>query len=299
MNGAKYQNRLNYINIGCGDKFHESWVNIDINSVSPFVLKHNILEGLPFNDDTFEVVYHSQLLEHLPKDKAAKFLQECFRILKPGGIIRIVVPDLENIVCEYKKWLTENLKGSNSLSKANYNWCMLEMYDQTVRNKWGGEMAEYLKNPKISNEEYIVERVGFVGITMREQIKNQVQQTQIKKSSVIWKIARKIKKSLLKIDLRPKAIRQFFLKLILTKHEFTCLNIGKFRLGGEIHYWMYDRFSLKTILQENGYEQIEIMSAFTSSIPDWNLYELDIKKGKVYDPNSLFIEGKKPINKSV
>ena len=66
--------------------------------------------------------------------------------------------------------------------------------------------------------------------------------------------------------------------------------IGKFRLGGEIHYWMYDFYSLKKLLQEAGFKDIKKVSPSKSSIPDWNKFELDIINGKVCDPDSLFVE---------
>jgi 2-hydroxychromene-2-carboxylate isomerase len=41
------------------------------------------------------VVYHSHVLEHLPKDAAPRFVGECYRVLAEGGILRVVVPDLD------------------------------------------------------------------------------------------------------------------------------------------------------------------------------------------------------------
>ncbi len=139
--------KLNYLNAGCGNKFHPDWHNVDMTSDSPDVLAANLLNGIPFPDNRFDVVYHSQVLEHFPKEKAGGFLKECYRVLKPNGIIRVVVPDLENIVNEYSKLLKENIEHSGELSAANYDWIMLELYDQTVRNYSGGQMAEYLQQP--------------------------------------------------------------------------------------------------------------------------------------------------------
>lgn len=96
--------KLNYLNVGCGGKFHKDWVNVDMTSNSKDVIVANLLKGIPFPDNSFDVVYHSQVLEHFPKEKARDFIKECFRVLKPDGIIRVVVPDLENIVNEYKKF---------------------------------------------------------------------------------------------------------------------------------------------------------------------------------------------------
>src|SRR3954454_1180269 len=97
-----------YLNVGCGNKFHKDWTNIDMKSGSPYVIAYNLIKGLPFDNNSFQVVYHSQVLEHIPKENAAGFIKECFRVLEPGGIIRIVLPDLENIVKEYCKYLHEN-----------------------------------------------------------------------------------------------------------------------------------------------------------------------------------------------
>ncbi len=54
-------------------------------------------QGIPFPDRSFDVVYHSHVLEHLSKSEASKFLKECSRVLRPQGVLRVVVPDLEEI----------------------------------------------------------------------------------------------------------------------------------------------------------------------------------------------------------
>ena len=150
----------NYLNVGCGLKYHPGWVNVDMHSTSPHVISHNLLKGIPFPDNRFAVVYHSQVLEHFPKDKAEGFLSECYRVLAPGGIIRIVVPDLENIAREYLRLLDENLENPGPVSAANYEWILLELYDQTVRDRWQGNMGPYLKQKEMINEEYVLSRTG-------------------------------------------------------------------------------------------------------------------------------------------
>ena len=131
---------MNFLNVGCGDKFHPSWTNIDMRSGSPHVQAHDLRNGIPFPQNTFDVIYHSQVLEHFQPSKASDFIRECFRALRPGGIIRTVVPDLENIAKEYLRLLQANIDTPNPLIEANYDWILLELYDQSVRNKSGGEM---------------------------------------------------------------------------------------------------------------------------------------------------------------
>jgi len=56
---------------------------------------------LPWPAETFDAVYASHFLEHLYRDQAQFVLRECFRVLKPGGIARMLVPDLKAMVEDY------------------------------------------------------------------------------------------------------------------------------------------------------------------------------------------------------
>ncbi len=71
------------------------------NSLPENIMVHNLAKGIPFGDDSVDAVYHSHILEHLDKDVAIKFLVEIKRVLKSGGIHRIVVPDLEKVCRNY------------------------------------------------------------------------------------------------------------------------------------------------------------------------------------------------------
>jgi predicted SAM-dependent methyltransferase len=61
----------------------------------------DVRDPLPFAAATFEAVYASHLLEHLYLADALRLLRECLRVLRPGGTLRLVVPDLGAIVREY------------------------------------------------------------------------------------------------------------------------------------------------------------------------------------------------------
>ncbi len=104
-------------------------INVDMVFNSPHVKAYNLLKGIPLSNDQFDDTYHSQVLEHFPKEKAPDFIKECFRILKPGGIMRVVVPDLENIVNEYIKHLNENINNPSKqrLIMIGFCWkCMIK-----------------------------------------------------------------------------------------------------------------------------------------------------------------------------
>jgi len=131
------------LNFGCGATYHPDWTNLDASPVSPDVIAHDLRSRFPFVDDTFDAVYGSHVLEHLEPAAALAVLQDCCRILKPKGIIRIVVPDLETIARLYVSSLEGALNGDQE-SEKRYDWIMLELYDQTVRRVSGGKMAACL-----------------------------------------------------------------------------------------------------------------------------------------------------------
>jgi SAM-dependent methyltransferase len=61
----------------------------------------DIRRGLPFTDNSARVVYSSHTIEHLFRDEACAFLRDARRVLAPGGICRIVVPDIRAMVQWY------------------------------------------------------------------------------------------------------------------------------------------------------------------------------------------------------
>ncbi|MGH8106044.1 MAG: class I SAM-dependent methyltransferase, partial [Arenimonas sp.] len=89
------------LHIGSGPYNLDGWINLDI---FPAQLSTNVLWGLPFTDGQCRFVFLSHLLEHLfyPTDASA-LLQEIHRILAPGGIVRIVVPDIEQCLRAYQE----------------------------------------------------------------------------------------------------------------------------------------------------------------------------------------------------
>ncbi|OLE67678.1 MAG: hypothetical protein AUI36_06350 [Cyanobacteria bacterium 13_1_40CM_2_61_4] len=68
---------------------------------SPDLMIHDVRKPLPFADNFMTAVYASHLLEHLYLDETHRLLGECLRVLQPGGVLRVVVPDLQAIVREY------------------------------------------------------------------------------------------------------------------------------------------------------------------------------------------------------
>lgn len=246
------------LNIGCGSRVHPDWINIDIVALAPNVIVHNISEGLPFGDDSADAVYHSHVLEHLRHSDAPKFLAECFRILAPGGVMRVVVPDLETICRLYLKALDSALAGESEAAQ-RYDWIMLELLDQQVRDYSGGEMGAYWKRMPMPAEDFVVARMGGEFLRFREWWRSQPASTPLPEPAPTVE----------------EAIR--------------------FRQSGEVHRWMYDRWSLGQMLRQCGFVDIGVCAFNESRIPDFNRYGLDAEPdGSIRKPDSLFIEAHKP-----
>lgn len=87
------------LHLGAGGKRLAGWVNIDVH---PAELCWNIARRLPFSDHSVELVYSAHTFEHLSyPDDAYRHLAELFRVLAPGGIVRLVVPDIEALARAY------------------------------------------------------------------------------------------------------------------------------------------------------------------------------------------------------
>lgn len=112
------------LNLGCGSTVPEGWVNVDyalgarlcrfplfnfLNKRLKFfnldwddrIFIHDLQKDFPWENGTIDVVYSSHTLEHFTKEQGQFFLQEAHRVLRPGGTIRIVVPDLKYYVERY------------------------------------------------------------------------------------------------------------------------------------------------------------------------------------------------------
>lgn len=247
---------MKLLNLGCGARHHPDWVNVDFTDHSPGVLAHDLNTPLPFPDAFFDTVYHSHVLEHLPRASASNFLAECYRVLKPSGVIRVAVPDLECLARNYLE-LLDGALADDRIAQERYEWIVIEMFDQIVRNVSGGEMLRYWEQDPMPAEDFVLERTG-------SEAKNCIMTLRATKPQP-------------KPDLLTDPVA-----------------IGRFRLSGEIHQWMYDRYSLGRLLSQAGFREAVVLSAHESAIPGFGIYLLDVEPdGSVRKPDSLFMEAHK------
>ena len=268
------------LNLGCGKTFHKDWVNVDFISSSPEVISCDLTQGIPFSSETFDVVYHSHVLEHFTALQGDFFIKECFRVLKPGGILRVAVPDLETIVRNYLQFLEQGMVNKPGAHE-KYEWTMLELFDQMTRNVPGGNYLDFLLEASEEQKKFSQSRLGKE-LEAIQKIQHVTLLDRLRRKSIgqLFQIARiKMIKSLLFL-LGDKRMRNAF-------------DIGLFRLSGEIHQCMYEQFSLSKLLQKNHFEEIKKVTAFQSDIVGFASFNLDVFEGVIRKPDSLFIEGRK------
>jgi SAM-dependent methyltransferase len=156
------------LNLGCGTRMHWSWNNLDSSpyiwlahhptfarilnkvgviseeryqrllTVDPEAVRWHLAKGIPFADNTFDVVYQAHLLEHLDREVAPGFLKECLRVLKKNGIMRIVVPDLELLISRYGESLNLLTKSQDETAAARHSQAIDDLFEQMVRGETAG-----------------------------------------------------------------------------------------------------------------------------------------------------------------
>ncbi len=278
--------RPRHLNLGCGSRFHPDWENVDMCPYGPHVRVHDLRNRTPYADATFDVVYHSHVLEHFAKKSAHVFLRECHRILKPGGVIRVAVPDLERIA---RLYLEAVEKASNGVSAwaDNYEWMVMEMYDQTIREESSGGISEYFNRNPIPNREFILQRWGVFAIPFLNKFQENAKSNQDaspRARRAWWYVARN----------PGKVLHNKLLRLLLDKEDWEALQIGRFRRTGEVHMWMYDSYSLGKLLEKAGFNYPQRVGPTESRIPGWASFHLDTEPdGQVYKADSMYMEAVK------
>lgn len=242
-----------YLNLGCGAVFDPRWVNCDVAPAAPGVRGMDASRPLEFPTESVHVVYSSHMLEHLPVDGARAFLAECRRVLRPGGVVRMVVPDLEGIARAYLREL-DGVDSRVPGAEVRRDWMVLELLDQVARHRSGGEMLRWWAREPVPEKAFVLERVGTEASRAMDDLRR---------------------------DPTPA----------LKDDSADPTEVGRFRLSGEVHRWMYDRVSLAALLREAGFDDPHVVTASRSAIPGFAGSGLDADAaGKSRKPDSLYME---------
>lgn len=275
------------LNLGCGGRTHPDWVNVDIAPRVPGVVHADLSRGIPYPDERFDAVYHSHLLEHIRRADALPFMQECCRVLKRGGILRVATPDLERLCEVYLARLRAADGAEDDAAAADHEWMTIEMLDQTVRERTGGSMLDYLRQRPLPNEPFVLDRIGEEGRELLHALRSSSQP--VPQPATPHRQFRPWPRGL-RARARRALVRSWYGDDVMRVME-----IGRFRLSGEVHHWLYDRVSLARLMVAAGFRNPVVRRATESAIPGWSGFCLDTRPdGHVAKPDSFFMEAERP-----
>lgn len=96
-----YQSNFDKINLGCGGGKLSGWMNVDIQKQYCDIGESvDLTQGIPFDDGAFDHAFSSHFIEHVDYETTMlSFLLEVNRVLKGGGTLWVITPDLKK-ACE-------------------------------------------------------------------------------------------------------------------------------------------------------------------------------------------------------
>jgi predicted SAM-dependent methyltransferase len=84
---------LHILNLGGGGVLSNQWLTADVTPRADVFI--DITKPLPLPDGVADAVYSEEVIEHVDREVGQRMLKECFRILKPGGTLRLTTPSLD------------------------------------------------------------------------------------------------------------------------------------------------------------------------------------------------------------
>lgn len=150
-----------YLEIGAGDKKGENgWLTLDVTKSCD--INWNLGKGIPFPNESIHKIYSSHLFEHFSFKEGQKLLDECLRVLVPGGLFSICVPNA-------KIYMEAYVKGE-CLDKSNF-FIHKPAYNDTSRIDYVNYMAYMDGEHKYMFDEEnlvaILQKKGFMNVHLR------------------------------------------------------------------------------------------------------------------------------------
>jgi len=166
---AAIQERRFY-NVGAGMNFrHPAWTNVGLIS-EVYGSEHidlewdlQLLQEMPVSDASAEIVYTRYTLEHVNDAAVSNFLKEAYRVLKPGGLLRVIVPDIEVYFAAYQekdptlfyKPKRDKQSFPNKKFKSNPNEASFEQQFVWVFASGATEIHNFEGSPRVSDADFL------------------------------------------------------------------------------------------------------------------------------------------------
>jgi len=244
------------------------------------VRQFDIRKRHPFPDDTFDAIHSNHVVEHLTVEETGSYLAETQRVLKPGGIFRLAVPDLESKCREYILRLEGFLAEPSDPNRLRYEWAVLDLLDQLVRERPGGQMQKTLDRGEFDPDQVR----HLTGDAYRRVLERHFPR------------ARPDDTADAPVTTGGPPKRPWLdWPLAVMRKARVALHRNDPRYTGEAHKWLWDRVSLQLLLAEHGFIDYRTCTYNESAIPGWEQYDLNTSEyGDYPQEPSVYVEGRKP-----
>lgn len=128
------------LHLGCGKNIKDGYINIDKFYKDERVLNYDI-SNLPYENNSVDEILTEHVIEHIPFKDEKMFWDECFRVLKPGGILQTECPDME--------WLCKQFLKSKDDFKEFYKVGSPDHYfgnGKSINHRWGMITTHFFGN---------------------------------------------------------------------------------------------------------------------------------------------------------
>jgi predicted SAM-dependent methyltransferase len=143
------------LHLGCGTVRLEDWVNIDRGGTPDLALDLRL--GLPFPDASVDRIHSEHLLEHLRLADAQLLMSEAYRVMRPGGVMRIGMPDLERIV---QRYTATDWRDQTWVQNAAFDW--IDTPVALINVQFRGWEHQYLYDE--TELRFRLEQAGFASV---------------------------------------------------------------------------------------------------------------------------------------
>jgi predicted SAM-dependent methyltransferase len=120
---------------GCGAVTPAGWINSDLWEQPGVDIAADVLEGLPLEDDSIDYIVSNHVLPEIDLYDQEPALQELRRVLKPGGVLRLILPDLDMHIAAYQRGdrdhflvHTWNTLAGNMITQVLWHGCIKTLF---------------------------------------------------------------------------------------------------------------------------------------------------------------------------
>ncbi|MEY8211134.1 MAG: hypothetical protein RPT00_02640 [Gammaproteobacteria bacterium] len=157
--------RMNYVHLGCGNTYIEEMINIDFFSNQNKDYGLDLRYPFKIDSDCIDGIFCEHTFEHLSHSEIKNSLAECYRILKQGSKIRVIVPDMSIFIKKYyeddeewfQKWKVEVLGFPSRLH-------MCEYYTKLFALNFTSNFYGHKSSWDFETGKFFLEKAGFSNI---------------------------------------------------------------------------------------------------------------------------------------